>query len=116
VGLAGRLISQDRASFCHSLRVFSASLHVSNLQFFLGEVDIIQQSVSGLRVQTKFLIQILNVLVHSLSNLGPGLFPFERAPRGPHLHGFLLDFLERVCGGLDPQSPLTFDVFLAGGS
>ena len=64
----------------------------------------------NLRVQTKLLIQILNALVHSLSNLGPGLFPFERAPRGPHLHGFLLDFLERVCSGLDPQSPLTFGV------
>ena len=116
MGLAGRLISQDRASFCHILRVFSASLHVSYLQFFLGEVYVIKQSVLDLRVQSKFLIQILNALVHSLSNLGPGLFPFERAPRGPHLHGFLLDFLERVCSGLDPQSPLTFGVLLAGGS
>ena len=116
MGLASRLISQYKASFCHSLRVFSASLHVSYFQFFLREVNVIKQSVLILWVQSKFLIQILNALVHSLSNLGPGLFPFERAPRGPHLHGFLLDFLERVCSGLDPQPPLTFDVFLAGGS
>ena len=77
VGLAGRLINQDRASFCHIPRVFSASLHVSYLQFFLGEVYVIKQSVLDLRVQSKFLIQILNALVHSLSNLGPGLSPLE---------------------------------------
>ena len=71
------LVTQGRASFCHSLRVFSASLHVGYLQFFLGDVNVIKQSVLGLRVQPKLLIQILNALVHSLSNLGPGLFPLE---------------------------------------
>ena len=115
MGLASRLISQYKASFCHSLRVFSASLHVSYLQFFLGEFFVIKQSVLDLRVQTKFLIQILNALVHSLSNLGPGLFPLERAPCGPHLYGSCLCSLKRVRSGLDPQPPLPFDVLLAGG-
>ncbi len=75
--LAGRLISQYWISFglCH--RNFTGALHVNYLQFFLSEVNIIYQSVFNLRVQTKLLIQILDVLVHSLSNLGPGLFPFE---------------------------------------
>ena len=115
MGLASRLISQYRASFSHSLRVFSASLHVGYLQFFLREVNVIKQSVLSLRVQAKFLIQILNALVHSLSNLGPGLFPLERAPCGPHLYGSCLCSLKRVRSGLDPQPPLPFDVLLAGG-
>jgi hypothetical protein len=112
---AGCLISEYWASFGHSPRVFSASLHASYLQFFLREVNVIKQSVLILWVQSKFLIQILNALVHSLSNLGPGLFPLERAPRGPHLYGSCLCSLKRVRSGLDPQPPLPFDVLLAGG-